>query len=63
MEYILIILLVVLVGLGLSRKVSAEQKYWGYCYWCAAGMAVIFSFVTAPYRIFRILDDISRLVG
>lgn len=61
MEYILILLTAVLIGLMLNRKLPQAYHFWGKCYWGVLGICIVQNILFAPYRIFRVLYDLGRL--
>ena len=63
MEYILLLLTEILIGLVLSRKLPQKYKWCGNCYWLFLGVTVAQLFVAAPFRLHRIVYDLSHLLG
>lgn len=61
MEYILILLTAVLIGLMLNRKLSQSRQFWGQCYWGVLGISIVQNILFAPYRVFRVLYDLGHL--
>lgn len=61
MEYILMLLVAVLVGLIWMRKhpLSRCNAY----YWGVLGAITAYQVVFCPYRLFRVLYDLGHLVG
>lgn len=63
MEYVIWLLLMVLVGLMLSRKLPQIYQVWVNCYWVVLGVVIVQSMVFTPYRFFRVLYDLNHLLG
>lgn len=61
MEYILILLAAVLIGLVLNRKLPQAHQFWSKCYWALVGIGIVQNILFAPYRVFRVLYDFGRL--
>lgn len=61
MEYILVLLLAVLGGLVLNRKLPQAYRFWGKIYWGCFGIGLVQSLMFAPYRFFRVWYDLGRL--
>ena len=59
MGYISTLLVAVLIGLIGMRK----WPKWGNYYWSILGIVVAYQVVFAPYRIFRVLNDLEHLLG
>lgn len=63
MEYIILLLVMVLVGLMLKRKLPPIYQVWVNCYWGVLGIVIMQITIFAPYRFFRVLYDLNHLLG
>ncbi|MBR2082402.1 MAG: hypothetical protein IJ876_05280 [Elusimicrobiaceae bacterium] len=63
MEYILALLTAVLAGLILDRQLPVRYKAWSNYCWGILGLGIMQALVFAPYRVFRVLQDLGHLLG
>lgn len=61
MEYILMLLVAVLVGLIWMRKRPFSKG--NIYYWGVLGAITAYQAVFVPYRVFRVLYDLGHLIG
>ena len=62
MEYIIALLVAVLIGLILNRKLPQPYQFVATCYWVVLGINIVHSLIFAPYRFFRVLYDLGHLL-
>lgn len=63
MEYILLILLFVLVGLILTYTLRKRQVAVVWAFWVGFGAQMIYQFAFYPYRLYRMWTDIKAFLG
>ena len=63
MEYLAVILLIVLLLRVVQRYLPADWQHYRVWLWISAGVVITYCLVTAPYRLARICQDVTQLLG
>ena len=61
MEYIILLLLMILVGVILSQKLPQIYQVWVNCYWVILETEIAYQIAFVPYRMHRILHNLSQI--
>lgn len=62
MEHLLGLLIYILIGLILTRKLPAKYSLFSWGYWANLALILIHSAIFCPFRYWRVVYDLQRLI-